>query len=76
MNGIGRFWPLALLFEAKFHQKGAVERKIIRPFTMDQELQNFFKSFTQLALRLGLIRGLTSLIPKFNRVDIFARPQS
>ena len=33
-----------------------------------KSFENFFKSFAQLTLRLGLIRGLTSLIRKLDRV--------
>ena len=35
-----------------------------------KSFENLFKSFTQLTLRLGLIRGLTSLIRKLDRMSI------
>ena len=40
----------------------------VRPFTMDQEPRELLQEFTQFTLRLGLIRRLTSLIRKLDRV--------
>ena len=41
---------------------------------MDQSFKNFFKISTQLASRLGLIRGLTSLIRKLDRIRVLPGP--
>jgi hypothetical protein len=51
-----------------------VEWKIIPLSRWTKSFKNFFKSFTQLALRLGLIRGLTSLIRKLDRIGILPGP--
>lgn len=39
-----------------------------------KSFKNLFESFTQLTLRLGLIRGLASLIRKLDRVGKLPRP--
>ena len=41
-----------------------------------KSFKNFFKSLTQLMSRLGVIRGLTSLIRKLDRVRILPGPNS
>ena len=53
---------------------GVTLGKIISHSRWTKSFENFFKSFTQLTSRLGLIRGLISLIRKLDRVSILLGP--